>query len=164
MTALFVIAQEYRAAAETLADLDLDDQTIADTLEGMAGDLEVKSEAVALFVHGLDAMAQAVKAREGELRQRRDSIERRAESLREYLSRTLKACGISKIERPGVVIGFRKSSAVVINEPGLIPVEYMRQPEMPPPSADKKAIADAIKAGKDVPGAHIEERKSLSIK
>lgn len=164
MTALFVIAQEYRALGDQLADLDLDEQTVADTLEGAAGELEVKAEAVACFAHGLDAMAKAIKEREAELKQRREAIERRADSLREYLSRTLQACGIEKIERPGAVISFRKSSAVVIDEPGLIPAEFMRQPEPPPPSPDKKAIADAIKAGTDVPGAHVETRKNIQIK
>lgn len=164
MTALFVIAQEYRALGDQLADLDLDEQTIADTLEGAAGELEAKAEAVACFAHGLDAMAAAIKVRESELKARRESVEKRADSLREYLSRTLQACGIEKIERPGAVISFRKSTAVVINEPGLIPAEFMRQPEPPPPSPDKKAIGDALKAGREVPGAHLDTRKNLQIK
>lgn len=37
MTALYLIAAEYRNAAEQLANLDLDPQTVADTLEGMSG-------------------------------------------------------------------------------------------------------------------------------
>lgn len=164
MTALFVIAQEYRALGDQLADLDLDEQTIADTLEGAAGELEAKAEAVACFAHGLDAMAAAIKVREAELKARRESVEKRADSLREYLSRTLQACGIEKIERPGAVISFRKSTAVVINEPGLIPAEFMRQPEPPPPSPDKRAIGDALKAGREVPGAHLDTRKNLQIK
>jgi hypothetical protein len=40
----------------------------------------------------------------------------------------------------------------------------MRQAEAPPPAPDKAAISAAIKAGKEVPGAHIEARKSLAIK
>lgn len=164
MTALFVIAQEYRALGDKLADLDLDEQTIADTLESASGELEEKSEAVACFAHGLDAMASAIKAREAELRQRREAVEKRADNLRSYLSRTLQACGIEKIERPGAVISFRKSTAVVVDEPGMIPDEFMRQPEPPPPAPDKKAIADALKSGVSVPGAHLETRKNIQIK
>lgn len=36
--------------------------------------------------------------------------------------------------------------------------------EPPPPAPDKKAIADAIKAGTAVPGAHVETRQNLQIK
>ena len=38
------------------------------------------------------------------------------------------------------------------------------QPEPPPPAPDKKAIADAIKGGAEIPGVHIEHRQSLQIK
>ena len=41
MTALYELAAEYRADAEKLADMDLDEQTLADTLEGLGGELEV---------------------------------------------------------------------------------------------------------------------------
>ena len=44
MTQLYIIAQEYKDAADKLADLDLDAQTIADTLEGLAGDLDGHSQ------------------------------------------------------------------------------------------------------------------------
>ena len=37
-------------------------------------------------------------------------------------------------------------------------------PAPPPPAPDKTAIKDAIKAGEEVPGAHIEVRQSLQIK
>ena len=50
MTALYLLAEEYRAAAEKLADLDLDEQTVADTLESLAGSVEVKATNVAMFL------------------------------------------------------------------------------------------------------------------
>lgn len=164
MSSLFMIAQEYRSAADQLADLDLPDDVVRDTLEGMAGELEVKAEAVACFAKGLQAMARAIKERESELKARRESMERRAESLLRYLGETMTACGIEKIERPGAVIGWRKSSAVVIDDPALVPATFMRTPEPPPPQPDKEKIAASIKGGCEVPGARIETRRNLSIK
>jgi hypothetical protein len=52
----------------------------------------------------------------------------------------------------------------VIDEPALIPVEFLRTPPPPAPEPDKTAIAAAIKAGREVPGAHVEQRKSLQVK
>lgn len=164
MTALFQLVAEYRSAAEKLADMDLDAQTCADTLESLSGDLEVKAQNVAYMALNLEATAAAIKAHEEVQRDRRQAIERRAESLRGYLARCMEGAGIEKIEGPGVSIGFRKSSAVVINEPGLIPALFVRQPPAPPPAPDKALIAAAIKAGQEVPGAHIEQRRNLSIK
>lgn len=164
MTALYVLAQDYRAAASTLADLDLDEQTIADTLESLSGDLEVKAQNVAMMARLFDADAAAVKQWAKDAAERAKAIEARAERLRTYLASNLEACGIEKVEGPGVSISFRKSAAVVIDGEDLIPAEYMRQKPAPAPEPDKKAIADAIKAGIEVPGAHIEQRRSLSIK
>ncbi len=163
MTALYVIANEYRDAAQKLAEMDLDEQTLADTLESLSGDLEVKAQNVAFMVRNLEVTAEAIKAFEVAQAARRKAIENRAEGLRQYLARCMEATGIEKIEGPGVKLSFRKSSAVAIDGADLIPAEYMRTPEPPPPSPDKKAIADAIKAGVEVPGAHIEQRRSLVI-
>lgn len=164
MTALFLLADEYRAAAAQLADMDLDPQTVADTLEGLGGELEAKAQNVALMARALEAEAEAIKAWAKQAADRAKALENRAENLREYLTRALKACGIKKVSGPGVAISFRESSAVVIDEPGLIPPQYMRQPEPPPPQIDKKAIGDALKAGAEVPGAHIETRQNIQIR
>lgn len=164
MTALYVLAGDYRAAAEKLANLDLDAETIADTLESLSGELEVKAQNVAFMIRNIESTVDAVKAFTKAQADRAKAMENRADSLRDYLQRCMEATGIEKIEGPGIVLSFRKSSAVVIDEPGLIPSEFMRQAEAPPPAPDKKAIADAIKTGKEVAGAHVEQRRSLQIK
>jgi hypothetical protein len=158
MTALYLLASEYRAAAETLADLDLD------TLEGMSGELEVKAQAVGHMIRSIEANAAAIKQWAQDAQDRARSAQARADALREYLSTNLQACGISKVEGPGIALSFRKSTAVVIDEPALIPASYMRVPEPPPPLPDKKAIGDSLKAGEAVPGAHVETRLNLQIK
>ena len=163
MTALFLIAAEYRAAARVLADLDLDPQTVADTLEGLSGELEVKAKSVAFVVRAIEADAAAMKEWAKTATERAKSAEHRADALRAYLARCMEDTGLEKIEGAGVKLSFRKSSGVVIDGEYLIPSEYMRQPEPLPPVPNKTAIATALKAGKDVPGAHIEHRKSLQI-
>lgn len=161
---LFFLAEEYRQAAETLASLDLDSQTVADTLEGLAGDLDTKAINVALMARALEADAAAINGWIKEASKRAEALERRAEHLREYLARSLLACGIQKVSGPGVEVSFRKSSAVVIDEPALIPADYWRTPEPPPAAPDKKLIAAALKDGAAIPGAHIETRQNIQIK
>lgn len=164
MTSLFMIATEYRDAAEKLSDLDLPPEVVADTLESLGGDLEVKAQSVAHMVRRLEADAASIKQWAQTASDRAKAVQARADSLRDYLSDTLAACGITRIDGPGIALSWRKSSAVEIDEPGLIPSEYMRQPEPPPPAPDKRLIGDALKAGKDVPGAHIATRSNLQIK
>ena len=54
---LYEVVQEYRAQLDALAELDLDAQTYADTLESMDGDLKDKLRAV--IAYSLDLATQA---------------------------------------------------------------------------------------------------------
>ena len=49
MTALFILAAEHRALSDKLHNLELDDQTIADTLEGEGGDMLIPVKVVTTF-------------------------------------------------------------------------------------------------------------------
>ena len=164
MSALYLLAAEYQQAARQLADLDLDAQTIADTLESIGGELEHKAQNVALMVRSFESDAAAITQWAKDATARASAVQARADSLREYLSRSMQACGIEKITGPGVALSFRTSHAVVIDEPDLIPAEFMRQPAPPPPFSHKAEISAALKAGFAVPGAHLETRKNLQIK
>lgn len=164
MTALFLLADEYRAAAEKLADLDLDEATVADTLESLSGDLEVKARNVAAFARNLEATAAAIKDHEAQMAARRKSLENRAAGLRRYLLTSMQVAGMTKIECPMFVLSIKSNPAAVeVYEPGLVPAEFMKTPEPPPPAPDKKAIAAAIKEGREVAGCRLTQGKRLDI-
>jgi len=164
MTALHLIASDYRADLAKLAELDLPEEVIADTLESLGGELQTKAANVALFARGLEADAAAVKQWAKDASDRAKALEARAERLKDYLANCLESCGVERVEHPGITLSWRKSSAVVIDGQDLIPDEFMRRKPAPEPEPDKPAIAAAIKAGKTVPGAHVEQRKSLQIR
>lgn len=163
--ALYELAEIYLADLQTLADLDLDDQTVADTLEGLSGDLEVKATNVAAFARNLEATAEAIKDAEGKMAARRKSIERRGEHLRAYLKAQMERTGILKIESPQFVLAIKKNPpAVHVEAPELVPAEFMKAPPPPPPVLDKKAVGEALKAGRDVPGCRLEQGTRLDIR
>lgn len=165
MTALFDIAREYREAADKLADLDLPPEAIEDTLESLSGDLEAKAQNTAFVIRNLEASAAAIKEAEAQMAARRKAIENRAARVRDYLLANMMVAGIQKIECPYFRMSVRDNPpAVEIYEPGLIPAEYMRQPEPPPPSPDKTAIKEALRAGVDVPGCKLTIGKRLEIR
>lgn len=166
MTALYVLSAEYREAAEKLADLELPPEVIADTLEGMSGDLEVKALNVAMFSRNLDVTAVAIKEAEKQMAARRKAIEKRSENLRTYLLTCMRLAGIKKISSPQFDIARRTNPASVeIFESKMIPAQYMRQPEPPPPAPDKIAISRDLKAGIDVPGARlVDDIERVEIK
>lgn len=162
---LYQLANEYIVAAEKMADLDVPDEVIADTLEGMAGELEVKATNVAMFVRNLEASADAIKQAEERMSLRRKAIENRAKRIKAYLQMQMERTGITKIECPYFKLAVRDNPpAVVVDMDAAIPERFMRVPEPPPPAPDKKAIAEALKAGEDVPGCHLERSRRLEIK
>lgn len=167
MTALslYAIAAEHRQMVDRLMDSTDDAQTIADTLEAESYPLEVKAQNVAYAVKNLEATATAIKAAEQDMAARRKAIENRAAHIREYLKTCMEIANVSKIECPHFALTIKNNPpSVDVFEPALIPAEFMVTPEPPPAAPDKKAIAVALKAGRDVPGAVLAQGKRLEIK
>ena len=164
MTNLFNLAAEYKAVSDKLHDSDLDEQTIADTLEGMAGELEAKATNVGFVIRNLDSMAEQIKQAEEAMSKRRKAIENRSKWLKSYLLQSMLATGKSKIESPYFVISVRNNpESVVIDAESQLPDDYMREiPARYEP--DKTAIKQAIQDGFTVPGAHLARTQSLQIK
>jgi hypothetical protein len=162
---LYVIAQEHRAMVEALMATDNDAQTIKDTVEAESYPLEVKAQNVAYAVKNLEATAAAIKAAEQDMAARRKAIESRAMHIKEYIKTCMEVAGVSKIECPHFALSIKKNPASVdIFEEKSIPAEFMRQPEPPPPSPDKTAIKEALKTGREVPGAMLAIGTRLEIR
>lgn len=85
--------------------------------------------------------------------------EKTAERLKERLLDAAKIYG--KFEAGIHTVGTRKSSAVVIDDADAIPEIYTKRTVKTDPV--KKLIGEAIAAGIEVPGAHVEERLNLKI-
>jgi hypothetical protein len=164
MTALYEIAALYREDAAKLADLDLDEQTLIDTLEGLSGELEVKAQNVVMFARNLEATAAAIKEAEAQMAARRKAIENRAAGLRLYVKTSMQVAGVSKIECPYFKLAIQNNPpAVDVFEADTVPSEFWIQPETPPKVLDKKAIAVAIKGGAEVPGAKLSQSQRLVV-
>ena len=162
---LFDIASEYREQVAVLESLDIDEQTLADTLESISGDLTVKSNNIAALCRNMEANASAIKDAEAQMAARRKALENRAKAMRRWLLTGMQVAGVSKIESPYFAITIKKNPpAVEVYEPGLVPAEYMKDPPPPPPEIDKKLIAQAIKDGHDVPGCRLTQGERVDIK
>lgn len=162
---LYELAHDYRATADKLADLDLPPEVIEDTLESMSGDLEAKATNTAMLIRNLEASAAAIKEAEAQMAARRKAVENRVARIKDYLLANMMVAGIQKIECPYFKLAVRDNPpSVEVYEPGLVPAEFMRQPEPPPPAVDRTAIKEAIKSGREVPGCKLTVGKRLEIR
>lgn len=162
---LYQISAEFRAMVDHLMDTQDDAQAIADTIEGEQYPLQIKAQNVAFAIRNLEASAAAIKEAEAQMTERRKRIEKRAEQIRDYLKQCMELAGVQKIDCPHFCMSIAKNPASVeIYEAGLIPEDYMKYPEPPPPAPDKALIKQAIKDGFEVPGARLTTGSRLSIK
>jgi hypothetical protein len=162
---LYTIADQYLVDLQKLQEMDIDEQTFKDTLEGLSGDLELKATNVAMFVRNLEANAEAIKVAEKQMAERRKSIEAKAERIKEYLKENMVRTGITKIECPYFQLSLRKNPpAVEVLNQDMIPDEYFDIPEPPAPTLNKNRLKDDLKNGVIVEGAKLTSGQSLQIK
>lgn len=127
---------------------------------------EEKIEGMALWVKNLDAEAKAIRAEEVSLAERRKVLEKKAESLKEYLTMILDG---GKFSTARVACSFRKSKSVQITDEAAF-IQAMEASQhyeyltYSAPKVNRTEITNAIKAGKEVPGALLIEKNNLSIK
>ena len=144
-----------RAAAEMLAPYrDEDEQVYLDTLDGETDAMDLLDREIA-EMQADEALAEAIKAREADLRARRQRIEMRAAAHKRVAGMILTAAGLKKAERPLATISIRPGNlAVRIVCEEDIPTQMMR--ERVERSPDRAAIKAQIDAGEHVPGAELE--------
>ena len=164
MTALYVLKLEYIEAANRLQDLDIDTQTMIDTLDSMGGDIEEKVTNTMFVCRNTETSSEAIKAAAAMMLTRAKAMDARITYLKKGIFDAMTQTGINKIESPYFTVSIATNpGAVDVFEPGLIPSDYMR--EIPATEViDKVLIAKAIKDGFDVPGARIVKSQRLSVK
>lgn len=165
MTTLYQITDQHRELQALADEVDIDPQTLADTLEGLTGEFEEKAKSVAMFIENLEADAAAIHEAAKLMHARAQRLEHRAESIRTYLKVNMEASGITKISCKWFVISLRKNPPrVEIMDADSIPEVYRVWPEPPPPSIDKRALLDALKRGATIQGASIAQDNRVEIR
>lgn len=159
---------EYNEIIDTLLGMDEDgideetglvfDVTLLDKLEM---DRKDKLENLLLYTAQLLADAVEIERYAAKLTTRAKSKKNKAERLKEWLTTELTRYGDKRFETARIKAAVRENSSVNVFDQNKLPLEYMRTKTET--TADKTAIAAAIKAGETVAGAEIVKSKSLRI-
>lgn len=161
---LYEVAGEARAIYEKLMDLDLDDQTIQDTLEAET-DMVPKVQSYGFVIRNMEAMESAVNAEAERLAMRARIIANRREALKKRLLDAMVYSGIQKVEHPQFTISVQKNPpSVDVFDERQIPAEYMTDPKPPEPKPNKTLIKKAIQDGFEVSGAKLVQGVGLRIR
>ena len=160
---LYEVVQEYRAQLDALAELDLDAQTYADTLESMDGDLRDKLRAVIAYSLDLEIEATGAAAASKRMKERAESLDNRVKWLREYALRAMEATGMADISTDEWAAKVAKKPASVVISDGVeLPAEYIRTTVKTEP--DKAALKAALSGGAVIPGVSLVSGHRLALK
>jgi hypothetical protein len=151
---------------QNLLELSVDRETGEISEEGLSAldelelTLDEKLTNTALYLKGVEAERDAVAKAAKELSARAAIHGKQADRLREYLRANMERVGHEGLSDPRVKLGWRSSTAVVVDADASLPVELLCVKTSP----DKKAIGELLKSGTEVEGCRLETRKNLQVK
>lgn len=129
---------------------DIDEETLADTLEGLT-DLHEAIAAVVRAVLDDEARAEALKIRIRDMRARCERIENRSKQRRRIAAEAMTEAGLRRILAEDMTLSVRPGSpGLAVTEEAAIPEAFWRPA---PPVLDRRALLDRLKAGDVVDGA-----------
>lgn len=128
-----------------------DEETLRDTLEGLS-DIREMILAVWRAAEERKLMAEALKARIEQMQARRKRLEAGAEKMRDICLDVMQRADLPRITADDVTLSVGKGRPkVIVTDQGALPVDYLRVKTITEP--DKEKLADALKAGAQIPGA-----------
>ena len=137
--------------ARLLADIpDLDEETLADTLEGLSDLREMLAELIRSALDD-EVLIAALSTRLSDMQARRERLTTRATRKRQLAQRAMAEAEIGKLEQPDFTAALRQGAPVlVVSAEEKIPAVYWK-PQ--PFKLDRQGILAALKAGTAIDGA-----------
>lgn len=148
----------FTSADEETGEVNTDIVQALSAIQGEATDVAVGAGTV--YREALAEIAK-VKAEEERLYSMRKAMEAKTAALKRAIDGFCRKTGIERVDGIGAKISYKKNPpSVVIDNEADIPEEYWRIKR----EVDKKAVKDALQAGKPIDGAHLEQMTSIQIK
>jgi hypothetical protein len=167
LPALWQLKSEYVELMTKLAGMDLDPQTLKDTIEstGIVESLHEKAANIVMVARQFDDYCNAIDSEIERLKALKKQRENTSKGLRSYLINNMQAAQIESIDHPLMSIKIRKNpESVDVFEEALIPKDCMDWPAIPDPKPNKSLIKTKLQSGEDVPGCKLVRSFSLTVK
>lgn len=157
---LFQLSGGYQ---QVLNSEDLDPQVMKDTLEAIQDARDVKLDNIASMIEELNTEAARLKDKAKSFSEEATYRANKAKWLKQYLTNYLDAEGIKKIDLENHILSTRNFKAsTVVDSIDDLPAEYTTTKTET--VADKALIYQSLKAGEEVPGAHLVPNRGTIIK
>ena len=163
---LYEIVDKYQRLMRVIDDTGASPEDFQLTLASITDQLDRKVENIAKFCLSLESSAAAVKQEEARLQARRQSLEKKAEWLKEYLLAEMLAVGVEQVKQDTITVSVRTNPpSVEVYDPDAVQQDFRRLvPETW--QVDKKRILEHFKAtGEILEGVNIvTDKKRIEIR
>ena len=123
---------------------DIDEETLADTLEGLTNLNEMLGAVVRSHLDDM-AIIEALKSRTTDMQDRLSRISKRAEKKRELVTSVMEQADLKKLAEADFTVSLRSSSApLVVTEEESIPEPFWKPQS---PKLDRQGLIAALKSG-----------------
>ncbi len=162
MSTMYELTADYLEVLAMATDGETPPDAIADTLEAIGGEIEIKAENSAVIMQELNAEAVKIDAEIKRLTARKKVLETNADAIKERVYNAMKATGKEKFKTTLFSFSIGKNPPkLVIDDAEKIPRKYL----IPQPAKiDNAKLKEDLKAGKTCSYAHLEQSESLCIK
>ena len=162
MSTLYELTEAYQELLSMALDPETDPEALADTMEAIDGEIEVKADGYAKVMRNLEADASAIKAEIARLTERKKHIEANVDRMKRSLETAMRLTGKTKFKTSLFSFNIAKNPASLkIDNPDRVPEEFLIPQD---PKIDSAAIKKELKEGVVYDWCHLEQSESLRIR
>lgn len=155
---LYELSQNYLA----VQDMELDEETLRDTLDSIEEAWEDKAENIVKLIRTVEADEQALEAEEKRFNARKKTEANKKQFLKRYLEEMMQLTGKTKFKAGVFNISLQNNPpSVEVFDEALLPKQFLMEQ---PPKIDRAGIKALLKAGEEVPGAELKQTEGLRIR
>lgn len=171
MAHLYEIQEQYESLLNAIAEGEIPEEAINDTLESIESEFSEKADNIACYIKSIYAEVDAIKEEAATLTERAKIKEHKVEKLKEYLLSAMKALKKDKIEttRNVIKVGICPPSVSIDGENESKFIEWAKNNNKDlitekSPTINKTAIKELLKKDKKLPYCSLIRKDKITIK
>ena len=158
---LYEMTRDWNSVFEMLSDPEIPEDAIFDTIQGIEATMDEKADSYAKLIRNLDGDASLLDGEIKRLQERKASLLKRRDWLKQQLMDAMWETGRTKFKTALFTFGIQKTGgARPVDLTGEVPANWLK-----PGDPDTKKIREYLEAGNELPFAVLADRgESLRIR